>query len=100
MIQTVETVSAPIEIFVPPVAVAAVPAESVSVPTEVFAPPVAVAAVPAESVSVPTEVFAPPAGGFVAFVDLMAISIHNMNRDEKYYDSALTVHDDGKIQNH
>ena len=53
-----------------------------------------------ETVSAPIEVFAAPVAVFVAFVDWMAISIHNMNRDEKYYDSAATVHDDGKIQNH
>lgn len=95
VIRIVETVSVPTEILVPSVEVAAAPAESVSVPTEVFAPPAAVAVVSAESVFVPIEVFVPAAGGFVAFVDLTAISTHNMNRDEKCYDSAAIFHDIG-----
>ena len=59
-----DTVSAPMDVFVPCAAVAAVPAETVSAPIEFFVQSVAVAAAPAETVSAPIEVF-----GFVAFVD-------------------------------
>jgi len=110
-----DTASAPMEVFVPFAAVAAVSVETVSAPIEFFVPSVAVAAAPAETVAAPIEVFAgsdevssapigvfsPPARGFdfVAFVDWMAISIHNMNRGEKYYDSSATFHDVGIVQN-